>query len=83
MEEAATSKRPQSDGGPTSPDGRLWTVRGITDAESASAGDKLPPVARPNPRRLFLTAASLPDAVSDPLEAARKGLLWHPGVSVP
>jgi hypothetical protein len=64
------------------PDGRVWSIRTITDSEWARARDKWVPLAGTLPTRMFLTAASVPEAVTTPLEAARQGFLWHPGVSL-
>jgi hypothetical protein len=63
------------------PDGRLWLIRALSDAEWAQIEKKLPAQAGPTTRTL-LTAASLPETVTGPLDAAAKGVLWHPGVSV-
>jgi hypothetical protein len=67
--------------GQSSPDGRLWLVRRFGDDEWAKIEKKLPPAAGP-PTRLYLTAASLPEAVAGPLDAAARGFLWSPGVKV-
>ncbi len=67
--------------GLVSPDGRQWLVRPFSDEEWARVEKKLPAPAGA-PTRTFLTAASLPQAVSGPLEAAAEGFLWHPGVAV-
>jgi hypothetical protein len=68
--------------GPATPDGRVWCIRGLTDPEWARAGEKLAPLAGTPPTRVFLTAASLPEAIAARLDEARKGFLWHPGVSL-
>jgi hypothetical protein len=63
------------------PDGRQWLVRGFTDAEWARVGKKLPRVDGA-PTRPYLTASSLPEAVTGPLESAAQAFLWHPGIAV-
>jgi hypothetical protein len=67
--------------GQMSPDGRIWFVRPFTNEEWAKVEKKLPPLAGPS-TRTFLTAGTLPEAVIGPLEAAGRGFLWHPGVTV-
>jgi hypothetical protein len=68
--------------GPASPDERVWCIRDITNTEWLGADDKLRPLAGTPPARRFLTAASVPEAISGRLDEARKGFLWHPGVSL-
>jgi hypothetical protein len=67
--------------GLVSPDGRQWLVRTFSNDEWPRVGKKLPRLSGPA-TRTYLTAASLPKAVTGPLEAAAEAFLWHPGVAV-
>lgn len=65
--------------GPMLPNSRVWAIRTFSREDWAIVGQKFSLGKTPRP---MLTAASIPDEITEQLRAAKAGFLWHPGVAV-